>query len=140
MKEFTVKQVIAVRKDLQMRKGKIAAQVAHASLASVLDEMEENLRIFGDNSMEEKRILFLKSDTPMFQWLHGSFAKIVVYVDSEEELRTLMEKGKKENIQVTPIIDAGNTEFHGVPTLTCAAFGPEYVEKLDKLTGHLKLI
>ena len=39
MKEFNVKQVIVIRKDLNMRKGKIGSQTAHASLASVLDQM-----------------------------------------------------------------------------------------------------
>ena len=136
MKEFTVKQVIAVRKDLQMRKGKIAAQVAHASLASVLDKMKD---VSKEDDVYEK-YLYVNPSSPMYTWLTTSFAKIVVYVDSEEELRALMEKGKNMGIQVTPITDAGNTEFHGVPTLTCAAFGPEHTDKINELTGHLRLI
>ena len=35
-----VKQVIVVRSDLKMNKGKIAGQVAHASLAIILDRMK----------------------------------------------------------------------------------------------------
>ena len=76
----------------------------------------------------------------MYDWLNGSFAKIVVYVDDENELNELMVKAKTMDIQVTPITDAGNTEFHGVTTLTCAAFGPDKSDKLDLLTGHLTLI
>ena len=87
-----------------------------------------------------QRMLSISKGQPMYDWLTGSFAKIVVYVESEKELLDLIDKAKSENIQATPITDAGHTEFHGVPTLTCAAFGPEYTEKLDSLTGHLPLI
>lgn len=141
MKEFNVKQVIAVRKDLHMRKGKIAAQVAHASLASVLDQMDiEDFIPKRDPVKVQVRTLTISEDYPMYHWLNGSFAKIVVYVDNEEELKELIKKAKVLSIQVTPITDAGNTEFHGVPTLTCAAFGPDFKDKLDELTGNLTLI
>ena len=139
MKEFNVKQVIAVRKDLHMRKGKIAAQVAHASLASVLDRMV-NVDHEEKGTLVIERMLYIREELPMYHWLNGSFAKIVVYVDSEKDLHELIKLAKDAKIQVTPIIDAGNTEFNGVPTLTCAAFGPDYKEKLDKITGHLTLI
>lgn len=143
MKEFSVKQVIVVRKDLHMRKGKIAAQVAHASLASVLDRMvniDHTETYTGEKVNIIERMLFLKDNTPMYDWLNGSFAKIVVYIDSEQELKDLINKAKNLKIQVTPITDAGNTEFKGIPTLTCAAFGPEYTDKLNEITGHLTLI
>ena len=140
MKEFNVKQVIVIRKDLNMRKGKIGSQTAHASLASVLDQMIKVDHPYDGKTIQQMRILCLNPDSPMYEWLNGSFAKIVVYVNSEAELTDLMVKGKEQGIQVTPIIDAGNTEFHGVPTLTCAAFGPEFTEKINKLTGHLPLI
>jgi PTH2 family peptidyl-tRNA hydrolase len=137
MKEFNVKQVIVIRKDLNMRCGKLAAQVSHASLASVLDKM--NIGNFNEPQKIQIRTLTIKEESPMYEWLNGSFAKIVVYVENETELNNLMNRAKEKKIQVTPIVDSGNTEFHGVPTLTCAAFGPDYKDKLDELTGNLKL-
>lgn len=140
MKEFQVKQVIVIRKDLNMRKGKIAAQVAHASLASVLDQMIKMEHPYDNKNLMQIRTLSLYQNTPIYDWLNGSFAKIVVSVNSEQELNDLIAKAKELDIRATPIIDAGNTEFHGIPTLTCAAFGPEYTEKINLLTSHLPLI
>jgi PTH2 family peptidyl-tRNA hydrolase len=77
---------------------------------------------------------------PQVAWLTGSFAKVVVYVESEQELLDLIEKGKRAAIDVRSIVDEGRTEFHGVSTLTCCAFGPDDVAKLDHVTGHLKLL
>lgn len=124
-----VKQVIVVRKDLNMRKGKIAAQVAHAAMKFLADAVDERAeRVVRGFSQAEKA------------WLGGVFAKVVVSVDSEQELHELMEEARRRGITVNRIIDAGRTEFHGVPTLTCAAFGPDESERLDPVTGHLKLL
>ena len=74
-------------------------------------------------------------------WLLGDkAAKIVVGVDSEEELLALMGTAKEVGIPYQEIIDAGLTEFNGVPTLTCVGFGPALKEELDPLTGHLPLL
>lgn len=125
-----VKQVIVVRKDLSMRKGKIAAQVAHASMKFLID----------NNDAERCDELSIKLTEAEAMWLTGSFTKIVVGVDSEDALNDLIFRAKLSDIEVHPIIDAGKTEFNGVPTLTCAAFGPCTSEQLDKITGNLKLI
>lgn len=126
------KQVIVVRKDLNMRKGKLAAQVAHASMAFITRKM------VGD---EGGKGIYEISLTPAEnEWLASSFTKVVVGVNSEDELRELIVKSQKSGITAHEIIDNGRTEFHGVPTLTCAAFGPSYPEALDALTGHLKLL
>lgn len=126
-----VKQVIVVRKDLNMRKGKIAAQVAHAAMKFLVDNNEADR---GDE-------ITVKLTPEEAQWLlSGSFTKVVVGVDSEDALRDLVFQAELADIEVHPIIDAGRTEFNGVPTLTCAAFGPCTAEELDKITGNLKLI
>lgn len=127
---YDVKQVIVVRKDLNMRKGKLAAQVAHASM-----------KFLCDNNEAERGDEFLVRLSPEeADWLNGPFKKVVVGVDSEDALRDLILKGELEGVTVCPIVDSGKTEFDGVPTLTCAAFGPNDSEKLDKITGNLKLI
>lgn len=130
------KQVIVVRHDLKMRKGKVAAQVAHASMKVILDMMTEAP---GYNKTIYKH-LHLKKDDPMTAWLQGSFAKIVARVESEQELIDIYEAARAAKIRVALITDAGRTEFHGVPTKTCVAIGPDYPDKIDKITGHLKLI
>lgn len=125
-----IKQVIVVRKDLNMRKGKIAAQVAHASMKFLVDNNEAKR---GD-----EMIVMLSPEEAI--WLSGSFTKIVVGIDSEDALKDLVLRAELSSIEVHPIIDAGRTEFNGVATLTCAAFGPCDSDALDKLTGNLKLI
>ena len=148
MKE--VKQVIVIRKDLNMRKGKIAAQTAHASLGVVLKFFKKKeSQIYSKSSLlatEENYTDIISLDgvakkgTPMYQWLNGPFTKICVSCDSEGELLELCKKADDLNILNCLITDAGKTEFNNVPTITCAAFGPAYVEELDLLTGHLKLL
>lgn len=131
------KQVIVVRKDLNMRKGKIAAQAAHASLGAVL-------KLCANGNTQDGRYYELyaqlRDDSPAYAWLNGPFTKICVSVDSEEELQALVDRAIAEGILFCKITDAGKTEFNGVPTVTCAAFGPAWVEELDQLTGHLKLM
>lgn len=125
-----VKQVIVVRKDLNMRKGKIAAQVAHASMKFLFD----------NNEAERGDELHVKLSPEEAAWVNGPFAKVVVSVDSEDALQDLLLKAKLADIEAHAIIDSGRTEFHGVATLTCAAFGPCEAEELDKITGNLKLL
>jgi PTH2 family peptidyl-tRNA hydrolase len=133
-KKMSTKQVIVVRKDLNMRKGKIAAQAAHASLKIFFDRMHSwNFT----NGSKQGSITFTDA---MYDWTKGSFTKICVYVESEEELLTLYKKAQDADIPCSLITDAGNTEFHGVPTHTCIAVGPDYSDKVDEITGGLPLL
>lgn len=123
---YNIKQVIVIRKDLNMRKGKMAAQAAHASIKFLADKLKEGNSIRWTEEQSE--------------WLNGSFAKIVVSVDSEEELMQLYQETKQAGLTVSLIIDSGATEFHCVPTRTCIAIGPHESEAIDKFTSHLKLL
>lgn len=116
--DYEYKQVILVRKDLNMRRGKSEAQVAHASMAAILPNMDH---------------------PSVIAWLSSRFAKISLSVDSEEELNSLLQKAKEKNLLTSKIIDSGFTEFNGIPTLTCGAIGPAKVEDFIGLTDHLKL-
>lgn len=131
------KQVVVVRRDLNMRKGKMAAQVAHASLGAILKLMDKSKVNQGRNLMLYG---FLESDTPEYQWITESFTKICVSCDSEHELLDLVEKADKAGILTCAITDSGKTEFNNVPTLTCAAFGPAWDDAIRQITGHLKLL
>ncbi len=131
------KQVIVVRKDLNMRKGKLAAQVAHASMKVLLDLM--TLRRLGESGYSEASLL-MKDDSPMSKWLSQRFTKVVVGVDSKEELDEVFRKAQSLSIPCSYIIDSGLTEFGGIPTPTCAAIGPFDAEVIDEVSGHLKLL
>lgn len=114
-----MKQVIIVRKDLGMKVGKTAAQVAHGSLGAVLANMK---------------------DSRVKKWLSGQFTKICLKCESEEELLELELQAKQAGMINCLITDAGHTVFDGVPTRTVLAIGPDEEEKINKLTGHLKLL
>jgi PTH2 family peptidyl-tRNA hydrolase len=131
----SVKQVIVVRKDLKMRKGKIGAQCAHAAMAVVMNEMDKEA-LAGEKELWG---LILDIDEPLYYWLNGIFTKVVVSCNSEEELLELYEQAKDRELLCSLIQDAGNTEFNGVPTYTCIAIGPDEGAIIDEITGDLPL-
>lgn len=127
-----VKQVIVVRKDLNMRKGKMVAQGAHAAMGFICEQLIKRLH--------NKEPLLINLTDDEISWMFSGRTKIVLGVKSEQELQELISKAKEKNITTIPIVDAGRTEFNNVPTLTSAAFGPNEVELIDSITGHLDLI
>jgi PTH2 family peptidyl-tRNA hydrolase len=140
----SVKQVIVVRTDLNMRKGKIAAQVAHASLKVFLDR-----KMSGFNSTINEHLvprdmgrshLVIPLTDAMEAWVDGVFAKIVLGVESEADLLHVHEAAKAAGIPTALIQDLGHTEFHGVPTYTTCALGPDLPEKIDTITGPAGLV
>lgn len=129
-----IKQVIVVRKDLNMRKGKIAAQAAHASMKVLLDPAQVSY------TKRDGWVLRAPLTQDMAEWLNSAFAKICLYVESEDELLGLLSAAKVADIPCALITDSGRTEFYGVPTNTCIAIGPHNAEEIDEITGHLKLL
>jgi PTH2 family peptidyl-tRNA hydrolase len=125
----TAKQVIVMRKDLNMRKGKMIAQGAHASLKVLLDRG----RIDGDK-------VEIAMTPAMAAWVGGRFTKVCVSVDSEAELDAIYQCAIDAGIPSAMITDAGATEFHGVPTRTCCAIGPAWADDVDAITGKLTLL
>jgi PTH2 family peptidyl-tRNA hydrolase len=123
------KQVIVMRKDLNMRKGKLVAQGAHASLGAILQQMKQD----GD-----KLILDL-NDERLAPWVTGRFKKICVYVNSEQELLDIYNTAREAGLISSLIKDAGLTEFNGVATLTAVAVGPDREDRIDAVTKHLPL-
>lgn len=124
-----------MRKDLGMGKGKMIAQGSHASLGSLLKFFD---KIENKGSITYK-VQFGK-DSYLDQWLNRTFTKICLYVNSEEELLTIKKLCDESRIPNALIIDAGLTEFHGVPTKTCIGIGPWDSDQIDKITGSLKLL
>lgn len=144
------KQIIVVRKDLRntkgekIRMGKIAAQCCHASLGAILNYFKESYSDFdGTDSYYYDHFEVIWEDSkrnPVQEWLEGSFTKICVSVNSEQELLDIYNKALENNINVKLIQDNGLTEFGGIKTYTCLALGPDYSEVLDPLTKHLPLL
>lgn len=130
---LVVKQVIVMRKDLNMRKGKMIAQGSHASLGAVL-------LIQGDLLLGPNARLSERAHGAFLEWINGTFSKICVYVESEQELMRINAAAEKVGLPVKLITDSGRTEFNGVPTRTCLAIGPCYSEDVDAITGELKLL
>lgn len=115
-----MKQVIIVRADLKMGKGKIAAQSSHASLAAFKKTERKHPEIAREWEMEGQK-------------------KIVLKVNSEQELIENFELAKREEIPAELVRDAGHTQIEP-GTVTCVGIGPWDESELDKLFGKLKLL
>jgi len=120
MSEFRYKQVIVMRFDLKMGKGKIAAQAGHAAVSA----------------SEEARKRFQKW---WKAWLDEGQCKITVKVKSEDELLTLEEEVKENELPYALISDRGLTQLEP-GTMTCLAIGPAPSRMVDKITGKLPLL
>ena len=116
---YLAKQMIVMRRDLKMRKGKIAAQAGHACVEAVLMALVREGRAADLQATDGWAWLYHdEGDTsPLTDWFDAGVAKVCVAL----------------------VRDAGHTEFHGEPTYTCLAFEPLPAEKIDPLTGDLPL-
>jgi len=125
-----VKQIIVVRRDLHMGRGKEIAQGAHAAMAWMTRRMEIT---------ELDGYAAIMMLTPAERdWVTGKFTKITLQVPRLDELMALHEQAEKAHLEAHLITDAGLTEFHGVPTITALAIGPDYAELIDPITKELK--
>jgi PTH2 family peptidyl-tRNA hydrolase len=141
-----IKQVFVVRKDLNMRKGKVTVQCSHASNEILLEDMNSNtLKWLYWNIY---KIFFKKypGKTPLAQWLNGSSTKICLQtnggtiLDIEKNFYNLRNEVEKAGIPCLIITDNSMTEFRGVPTDTVLVIGPWYSEIIDNFTGGFKLL
>jgi peptidyl-tRNA hydrolase, PTH2 family len=128
--ERFIKQVIVIRRDLRMRRGKEIAQGAHAATAwlrhRVLQALATSAGVVELSEVERT-------------WLERSNRKVTVKVGSEPELLAVYEQALRAGLAVHLITDGGLTEFGGVPTRTCLAIGPDYDDRIDPVTGDLEL-
>jgi len=132
------KQVIVVRKDLNMSPGKFGAQVSHASLAPILHKFNKisgNNEIIYTFSLNKNNSFDVAFDT----WLSNRFTKVIVYVKSEQALLNVFQKAKDKGLPVALIQDAGFTEFNE-PTYTCVGIGPAFPDAFNGVTSKLRLL
>lgn len=128
----STKQVIVIRRDLKMRRGKEIAQGAHASMAWLRQRIMPHLTPAG-------RADQVQISEAELAWLELSMRKVTVKVGSEAELLDVYDKALGAGLVVHMITDRGLTEFGGTPTRTCLAVGPDYDDLIDPVTGDLEL-
>ena len=111
------KQVILVRTDLKLPKGKLGAQCAHASVEAALKSSRDAVD----------------------EWRSEGGKKVVLKVEGLEELRRYKAAAEKDKIVTALITDAGHTTVEP-GTVTCLGIGPDKEEKIDNLTGKLRIL
>jgi len=111
------KQAIVVRKDLKLGGGKVAAQVAHASVGSVKKASKRAIE----------------------NWEREGAKKVVLKVDGLKELQDIRKKAVSARLPCFVVRDAGRTQIKK-GTITCIGIGPSEEKKLDKITKNLKLL
>lgn len=120
MSEFDYKQVLVLRVDLGMSKGKMVAQAGHAAVSA-------------SEKSREHRPDWWKA------WLREGQCKIAVKVKSKKELLELERKAKNSGLPCALIHDRGLTELP-LGTPTCLGIGPAPSREVDKITGELPLL
>jgi peptidyl-tRNA hydrolase, PTH2 family len=123
----TLKQVLVIRRDLKMRRGKEIAQGSHASMAFLVEA------VVSAGGGE------LALDDVAMAWMTTSNRKVTLQARSEEELVELHTNALAAGLRSHLITDSGRTEFGGVPTVTALAIGPDIADAIDKITGHLTI-
>jgi len=119
-KEFKYKLAVAVRRDLEMGKGKIAVQVGHASVTA-------------SEETRKRRPEWWKA------WFDEGQRKVAVKVNSESELEELRKHAESLGLVAVIIHDSGLTQI-APGTATCIGIGPAPAELVDKVTGDLRLL
>ena len=129
METKKTKMCIVVRGDLKntksekVRTGKLISQGGHSVLGFVW------------NNVKGKKICFEMNDA-QYEWYKSGQTKITLKAKDEKELMEVFQNAKAQGLDVELITDAGHTEFDG-PTKTCICIGPDFADKIDKVTGHL---
>lgn len=111
------KQVILIRMDLKLSKGKAIAQGSHASVETVLKSGKEKIKAWKEEGMK----------------------KVILKVKDEKELLRYKREADKFGLVTALIKDAGRTEIEA-GTVTCLGIGPDNEDKMDKITGKLKML
>ena len=138
-----IKQVIIMRKDLNMRKGKIAAQAGHACVNCVLKAAARVGGLLDWDSREDQGSMLSTSgrgtSAYLNEWFANEYTKICVTVNSEAELLKYKDLIEEAGYVVHLVQDLGHTEFKNKKTYTCLAVEPLPAELIDPLTGDLPL-
>lgn len=111
------KQVILVRTDLKLPKGKLASQVAHASTEALLRSHKDDISV----------------------WRSEGMKKVILKVVDEKGLYSYKDQAEDSGLVTAVITDAGRTVVEP-GTVTSLGIGPDKEDKIDKITGKLKML
>lgn len=112
-----MKQVIIIRQDLKLPKGKMSVQVSHASLEAAMGSSKKKLE----------------------KWRSEGAKKVVLKVEDRKELLKYKKLAERLKLKTSLIKDAGLTVLKP-GTVTCLAIGPDEEEIIDKVSGKLKMV
>jgi peptidyl-tRNA hydrolase, PTH2 family len=132
------KQVIVIRRDLKMRRGKEIAQGGHAAMAWLVSRMNIGDGTTGQGKVVPNMATAFLTDAQR-EWIEGAAAKIVCQVRGEAELLMLWRQACDAELVAHLILDRGRTEFHLEATYTAVVIGPDWADKIDAVTGGLVL-
>ena len=117
LQKLKMKQVILVRADLKLPKGKMSVQVAHASSSALIKSHKDDIK----------------------KWQNEGMKKVVLKVKDLDELLKYKEDADDLGLVTALISDAGKTVVEP-GTVTCLGIGPDKEEKIDKDSGKLKMV
>lgn len=109
--------MIVVNEALNLPRGKLAAQVAHAAVDAFIRA----------------------SPKARDAWLKVGMPKVVLRGSSAEEIVALAEQANRAGLPVAVIADAGRTVVTA-GTITCIGIGPADTREIDPITGDLSLV
>ena len=118
--EREYKLVVVVRTDLGLTKGKLAVQVAHASVNCAMQASRSKLKLYDE-------------------WYRQGQKKIVAKVPGLRELQELKSMAEARGLVTSLVTDAGLTQLPP-GTTTCLGIGPAESKEVDPLTGDLGLL
>lgn len=131
---MSTKQVIIVRRDIRMRRAEMVATAAKASVSFLVD----------NNESEHHDELQLKLTPDESAWLFGNSKRVILGVQSESALRSIMLQAELDGLTVCPQyrgmrLDESKSDYC-YEQLVCVAIGPHDEEAIDAITSNLKLI
>lgn len=130
---MSMKQVILVRKDLQMKKSELAALVARASTEFMLE----------NNESRRNDEMFIKLTPQESEWIQSGSTRIVLGVPSGESLQGCLFKAEMAGIGCYPIMKMATSRIENHfndSSIVCVSLGPDESEKIDAITNKFKLL
>lgn len=149
MSDRYLKQVLVTRRDLNMGHGKLAAMAGHGAMSFIANRLKEARPVTLDGiPTGGRRLMTFEVSDEEAQWLTEldpgledlgqiSFAKVVLFVDNEEELLQVLWAAGEADLVVETVHDSGHSH-NPARTLAVIAIGPDWPERIDPVTEGLK--
>jgi peptidyl-tRNA hydrolase len=124
-----IKQVILLRRDIRLRRAEAAALAAKASMSFISE----------GNESDRSDVVQIELSGIEAEWLLGNSTRIVLGVSSEDAIRKLLLKAEIQGISTYEILGSSRGKIDEGMQLIAASLGPDEGDKLDAITGNLKL-